>query len=169
MPIISNLSFCAAYLGLGHKKQHPPPLDIEVFPSQLRHNLSSIFPSVFHRPSFSVLIKKKCLRHFTVFCFVFFKCCFFFYGWPISYKMLCTSTFVPKFLNFWLVHTFFFIPQRIKDSVFFFFCCLYKVNIFSCMSHLSLFFTQIVPGISIWMSQTDHFMSAICCDKHYVY
>lgn len=74
---------------------------------------------------FSVVIKKKCLRHFTVF---FLKCCFFLYCWPISYKMLCISTFVPTFSKL-LIGLYFFVPQRIKDSGCFS-CCLYKVNIF---------------------------------------
>lgn len=49
---------------------------------------------------------------------VFFLCCFFLYGWPISYKMLCISTFVPKSFKL-LIGPYFFVPQRIKDSVFF--------------------------------------------------
>lgn len=164
MSINSNLSFSTAHLGLGHMKQHPPPLDIEVFPSQLSHNLSSISPSVFFLCSH---YKKKVPEALYCFLFFIFKSCFFLYGWPISYKMLCISTFVPKSFKL-LIGPYFFFPQRIKDSVFFPAVCT-KLTFFSCMSHLSLFFTQIVPGFSIWMSQTDHFMSAICCDKHYVY
>lgn len=125
MSINSNLSFSTAHLGLGHMKQHPPPLDIEVFPSQLSHNLSSISPSVFFLCSH---YKKKVPEALYCFLFFIFKSCFFLYGWPISYKMLCISTFVPKSFKL-LIGPYFFFPTENKRQCFFS-CCLYKVNIF---------------------------------------
>lgn len=77
---------------------------------------------------------KKCLRHFTVFWGVFLFIFFYVVSFSmvdqyrIRYKMLCISTFVPKSFKL-LIGPHFFVPQRIKDSVFFS-CCLYKVNIF---------------------------------------